>query len=96
MIAHGAIASLRFAVPVFAAAGLVLGMAYFVSLRRIVQSLAARRAWSSYALSAVARLGAMALFFTFAARWGAPVLLAAFAGFLVARQLAVRSARRLA
>lgn len=96
MIAHGVVASLRFAVPVSGAAGLILGMAYFVSLRRIAQALIARRAWSPYALSAIVRIGATALFFTFAARWGAPVLLAAFAGFLVARQLAVRSARRLA
>ena len=94
MIAHDALASPRFTVPVFATAGLVLGMAYFASLRRVVQFVVVCRAWSPYVLLGLARIAAAALFFTFAARWGVPALLAAFAGFLAARQLAVRSSRR--
>lgn len=40
------------------------------------------------------RLGGLALALIAAARFGAPVLLTAFAGFLIARQVAVRLARR--
>jgi F1F0 ATPase subunit 2 len=93
MMAHAAAASFRFAVPFFAVAGFLLGVAYFVSLRRVATVLVARRAWSPYALSAIARIGATVLFLTFAARSGAPTLLAAFAGFLAARHLTMRSAR---
>jgi F1F0 ATPase subunit 2 len=97
MTAHEAlVASLRLAVPLLAAAGFLLGIAYFASLRRGVELAVARSAWSPYMLLALARIAATALFFTFAARWGVPSLLAPFAGFLAARQLAVRAARRLA
>ena len=84
------------AVAVFAAAGLVLGMGYFASLRRGVRIAVARHAWLPYMLLALARIAAAALFFTFAARWGMAALLGALAGFLLARQLAARAARRLA
>lgn len=96
MIVHDALTSLWFVVPVFAAMGFVVGMAYFASLRRVVQFVVARRAWSPYVLLGLARIAAAGLFFTFAARWGVPALLAAFAGFLAARQLAVHSAGRMA
>ena len=96
MIAHQTLASLWPTVPLLAPAGFVLGMAYFASLRRVVQLAVARRAWSSYVLSGMVRIGAAALLFAFAARWGMAALLAAFAGFLTARHLAVRGARRLA
>jgi hypothetical protein len=87
-------------------AGLIFGYGYFVSLRRSVDLYAARRAWLSSSIWALVRIVAAALFFAALARWGAAwlgeaarqwvaaPLLAAFAGFLVARQLAVRSARR--
>ena len=91
MIAHDVAA-----VAVFTAAGLVLGSAYFATLRRGVQIAVARHAWMPCMLLALARVGAAALFFIFAVRWGAAALMAAFAGFLLARQLAVRAARRLA
>lgn len=42
----------------------------------------------------LARIGLAALFFALSARWGAPAILAAFLGFLAARHLAVRAARR--
>lgn len=96
MIAHHALAILRPAIPVFAAAGFLLGTGYFASLRRGVRRSIVSHAWLQYVLWAIARIGAAVLFFVFAARWGAPALLAAFAGFLTARQLAVRTARRLA
>jgi F1F0 ATPase subunit 2 len=90
------IASDALAIPPLAAAGFVLGKAYFASLRRGVRISIARRAWAPYMLSASARIAAAALFFTLAVRWGAPGLLAGFTGFLAARQLALRAARRLA
>ena len=44
----------------------------------------------------LARLAATALFFVFAVHFGAWPLVAAFLGFLAARQIAVRAARRAA
>jgi F1F0 ATPase subunit 2 len=76
------------------AAGFAVGTAYFASLRRGVRLSVARGAWSWFALSAPARMVPAALFFILAARWGGPALLMAFAGFLTARHLAVRAARR--
>lgn len=96
MIAHGALATLLAAAAAFAAAGFLLGAGYFASLRREVRLAVARRGWSSYMLSALARIAAATLFFVFAVRWGVPSLLAAFAGFVAARQLAVRRAGRIA
>lgn len=96
MTVHGSLARLLPAVMLLATAGFLAGLAYFASLRRGIQLSVARRSWSRYVLLAPARIGAAALFFTFALRWGAPALLAACAGFLAARALAVRSARRIA
>lgn len=96
MIAHDAPTILRPAIPVFAAAGLLLGAGYFASLRRGVRLSIVSHAWLQYVLRAMARIAAAALFFMFAVRWGVPALLAAFVGFLAARRLAVRSARRVA
>lgn len=93
MSAHHALARLSPAIPVFAAAGFAFGSAYFASLRRGLRICVAGRAWSSYVLLALVRILAAALFLAFAVRWGLPSLLAAFAGFLIARHLAVRAAR---
>lgn len=78
----------------FAVAGTVLGAAYFASLRRSLRQVLARRGGWRYPLMALARIAATALFFAVAVRWGTSALLAAFAGFLAARQLAVIAARR--
>lgn len=96
MNAHDVVAGLRPAVLLLAVAGFALGVAYFASLRRGVHLSIARHAWLPYMLRAFVRIAAAASFFTFAARWGLPALLAAFAGFLAARTLALRGARRLA
>lgn len=96
MMTHGALASLWPAVVLFGLAGYVLGRSYFAFLRRGVRLSVARRVWAPYMLGALVRIAAAALFFAFIVRWGAPALLAAFAGFLAARQLALRAARRLA
>ena len=82
------------AMPLLAAAGFLLGAVYFASLRRSVGLSIARRMWASYMAAALVRILAAVLFFTLAVHWGVPALLAAFAGFLVARQLALRAARR--
>lgn len=96
MIAHGAMASFRYAIPLLAAAGFAVGVAYFASLRRGVHLAVVSKAWVPYVLWALTRIIAVSLLFMFAARWGVLPLLAAFGGFLVARQLAVRGAGRLA
>jgi len=96
MIAHRMLAGLWPAGPLLATAGLILGVAYFGSLRRSVRLSIEQHAWWRYMVAALTRIVAAALFFTLAVRWGAAALLAAFAGFLVARLLAVRAARRLA
>lgn len=93
MIAHDTLASLRPVLPL-AIAGFALGAAYFASLRHGLHVSIVGRAWLPYTLWALARIAAAALFFAFALRWGLPALLAAFAGFLAARELAVRTARR--
>lgn len=81
------------AVPLLAAAGLLLGWTYFASLRRSLGVTLPSHRWLPYLLLAAVRIAAAALFFTFAARWGMPALLAAFLGFIAARQLAVRAGR---
>lgn len=96
MIAHQTLASLWLTAPLLATAGLVVGVAYFGSLRRSVSLSVERHAWWRYMSAALTRIVAAALFFTLDVHWGAPALLAAFAGFLAARLLAVRAARRLA
>lgn len=96
MITHEALTSLRPAVPLLAVGGFVLGTAYFASLRRGVGLAIMRRAWSHYLLLGLVRITVAALFFALAARCGLPPLVAAFAGFLLARQLAVRATGRVA
>ncbi len=88
-----------------AAAGFVFGYGYFASLRRSVERYVAHRAWAGPLVGALGRGLATALFFGAVAEWGAgrlgrtrpwlaAPLLAALSGFLLARQLAVRSTRR--
>lgn len=94
MTTHETLAGL--AVAAFAVAGFALGAGYFASLRRGVRLAVTRRAWSGYMLLAPVRVVAAALLLSLAARWGVSALLAASAGFLAARQLALRGARRIA
>lgn len=95
MITHDTILTLWLDAALLVA-GFALGTGYFASLRHGLELSVARRACSPYMLLALARLAAAALFFTFAVRWGLPPLLAAFVGFLAARQLALHSARKVA
>ena len=94
MIAHEVGSGLRLAIPLLAVAGFALGVVYFASLRRGVHRAIARQAWLPCMAWGIVRIAAATLFFTFAVRWGLPALLAAFTGFLAARTLALRGARR--
>jgi len=77
-----------------AIAGLTLGLCYFALLRWTVGMYGSgRRSFAPVGLT-VARLAGAAVFFAFAARLGALSLLAAFVGFLAARMMALRGARR--
>ena len=77
-----------------AIAGLVLGLAYFAALRRTAALLGAGGSRLRPLLLTLVRVAGAALAFVFAARLGAPPLLAAFLGFLAARALALRWVRR--
>ena len=77
-----------------ALAGVAFGFLYFAALRRTVALLAARRSWAAPLLFTGSRIGAALLFLALAATQGAAPLLAAFAGFLVARAFALRAVRR--
>lgn len=92
MTAHSPLAAPWLALP-FAAMGVALGRSYFAALRRGVAAYTAAQPLRSIGWM-LARLAAAALFFAFTVRWGPWSLLGAFAGFLTARQLAVRVARR--
>lgn len=78
----------------FSAGGIALGWGYFAALRHGVKLYVTRGALLKGLYWMIARLAGAALFFAFAVRFGAWPLLGAFIGFLAARQLAVRDARR--
>lgn len=77
-----------------AAIGVMLGLAYFHLLRRSVERLAEGRGRAEAAVLALARLAAAVLVLWWLASLGAMPLLAGALGFLLARSLALRSARR--
>ncbi len=75
-------------------AGFVVGLLYFATVQRTAVLFAAGRGWLAPVALTVGRIGAAATFLALAARLGAAPLLAAFAGFLLARAVALRVARR--
>jgi hypothetical protein len=77
-----------------ALAGFVFGLAYFAALRRTAILFAARRGWLVPLALTLGRIGAAVVFLAFAAKMGAASLLAAFAGFLLARAVALRALGR--
>ena len=83
-----------FLTALFAFAGLAFGFCYFAVLRRTAD-LYGRGRLVPAALT-LGRLGAAILFFSLASRNGALPLLTGFLGFLLARGLALRAARRAA
>jgi hypothetical protein len=74
--------------------GLALGLAYFEAVRRTADLLAGEAGWLGPAALTLARIMGAIIVLTFMARQGAMPLLAGFLGFLLARMIALCSARR--
>lgn len=91
---HAALVSVASLSAAMAAAGFAFGLAYFAALRRSIAFLAASADWHRPIALTLGRLAAAALFLLLAAKLGALPLLAAFVGFLAARAVALRAARR--
>jgi hypothetical protein len=81
---------------VAALAGLIFGLLHFAVLRRTVEFYSAGRGRLAAAALTLGRIAGAIVFFVLAARLGALPLLSAFLGFLLARTLALRPARRTA
>jgi len=79
---------------ILAIAGVALGFAYFASLKYSVALLAEGKGWLRPVAYALGRFCAAGALLFVAVKLGAAPLLAAFAGFLVARVLVLRAHRR--
>ena len=75
-------------------AGLVVGLVHFAALRRTIDLYSAGRGQLAAAALTLGRVAGTIVFFGLAARLEALPLLASFLGFLLARTLALRAARR--
>ncbi len=75
-------------------AGFVFGLLYFAAVQRTAILFATGRGWLAPVALTAGRIAAAAAFLALAARIGAAALLATFAGFLLARVVALRAARR--
>lgn len=73
--------------------GLVLGAGYFAALRQNVEGYLARRALGSAVALHLGRLLLAGLVFVLIAQVGAAALLGALTGFVLARSVALRSAK---
>ena len=80
----------------FAIAGLAFGWAYLAALRRTVDLYVVGRRRFIPAILSLARIAGTTVFLVVTVQFGALPLLAAFLGFLGARWLALRTARRVA
>lgn len=78
----------------FSVGGIALGWGYFAALGHGVKLYVTRGALLQGLYWMAVRLALAAAFFAFALRFGVWALLGAFIGFLAARQIAVRGARR--
>jgi hypothetical protein len=79
---------------IMAIAGLVFGSLYFAALKRSVTLFVGGCRWLRPLALTLGRMTAAAAFLFIVAKLGAAPLLAAFAGFLVARAFALREQRR--
>jgi hypothetical protein len=79
---------------VAALAGLVFGLMHFAALRRTVELYNGGRSGLAAAALTLGRIAGTIVYFCLAAKLGALPLLSSFLGFLLARTLALRSARR--
>ncbi len=77
-------------------AGSLFGLLYFAALRRTAALVSEGRNWFGPLAFTLGRVGAAVVFFGIAAQVGAASLLTAFIGFLLARTIALRAARRAA
>ena len=75
-------------------AGLAFGLLYFRVLRASVHRLVTGASAGKHIGLTLARIAVAGAFAFLLALWGAAALLAGFAGFLAARVLALRAARR--
>jgi N-ATPase, AtpR subunit len=73
------------------ASGIIFGWGYFELLRRWVAGFVMPGTKPRKGALALMRIAAALAFFTLAAHFGAPALLSSFAGFLLARTLALRA-----
>lgn len=73
--------------------GLAFGIGYFAVLRRNVALLAEHRGWLVASTLTLGRIGAATVLLAAVAQLGAAPLLATFAGFLLARSVALRMTR---
>lgn len=73
--------------------GFLFGLFYFAALRRTVALFASGRGWLGPLALTLGRFAAAAIFLGLATRQGALSLLAAFAGFVVARTVALTTAK---
>ena len=76
--------------------GLVVGLVYFAVLRRTVELYTKGRSGFTVIAPTLGRIAGAIAFFGLTARLGALPLLSSFLGFLSARMLALRVARRTA
>jgi len=86
-------AALAFA-SLWAVAGFGFGLFYFAALRRTVEGYRGGRSHLLPIALTLGRIAAAVLFFGSSAAHGVVPLLTAFLGFLLARSLALRAARR--
>jgi F1F0 ATPase subunit 2 len=75
-------------------AGLLVGVAYFAALRWAVGLYVAGEGWFGPVALTLGRFLGIAAFLAVAVRFGATALLAGSLGFLIARAIMVRAARR--
>ena len=74
--------------------GFAFGLLYFATLKRAAALFASGSSWMGPLGLTLGRIAAAVIFLSLAARLGAAALLAAFLGFMLARALALRAARR--
>ena len=74
--------------------GFAFGLVYFAALQRSVRLFASNGGWLRPLAFTLGRMAAAVVFLSLAAKLGAACLLAAFLGFLLARTVSLRVARR--
>jgi hypothetical protein len=91
---HEAPTSILAVASALAVAGFAVGLAYFAMLRRTVSLYGSGNRRLAPAALTIGRIAGAAAFLLLAARLGPLPLLATYLGFLLARGLALRAARR--